>query len=158
MLVLNFTFQNIPLSCQWNIYYYKSKNKKVYSLVFLTSLPKSIKTISFLMLNRFKIKYTSNFTSVKTGMLSGLNEISKLAINLGNLKILIWRIQKAFIRLLIGAAQKMKFSINNFFSKCEQIHRKLRILPHLPKKFLMENFIFRVVLSSVMVEAKSLDF
>ena len=52
----------------------------------------------------------------------------------------------------------MKFSIKDFFSKCEQIRRKLRIWPHLPKKFLMENFIFRVVLSSAMVEAKSLDF
>ena len=39
-------------------------------------------------------------------------------------------------------AQKMKFSIKDFFSKCDQIHRKLRIWSHLLKKSLMENFIF----------------
>ena len=41
--------------------------------------------------------------------------------------------------------RKMKFSIKDFFSKCDQIHRKLRILSHLLKKFLMENFIFCAV-------------
>ena len=39
-------------------------------------------------------------------------------------------------------AQKMKFSIKDFFSKYEQIRRKLRIWSHLLKKSLMENFIF----------------
>ena len=39
-------------------------------------------------------------------------------------------------------AQKMKFSIKDFFSKCDQIRRKLRIWSHLLKKSLMENFIF----------------
>ena len=41
-----------------------------------------------------------------------------------------------------STAQKMKFSIKDFFSKCDQIRRKLRIWPHLLKKSLMENFIF----------------
>ena len=36
----------------------------------------------------------------------------------------------------------MKFSIKDFFSKCDQIRRKLRIWSHLLKKSLMENFIF----------------
>ena len=36
----------------------------------------------------------------------------------------------------------MKFSIKDFFSKCDQIRRKLRIWSHLLKKYLMENFIF----------------
>ena len=40
------------------------------------------------------------------------------------------------------AAQKMKFSIKDFFSKCHHIRRKLRIWSHLLKKTLMENFIF----------------
>ena len=31
--------------------------------------------------------------------------------------------------------------MNNFFSKCDQIRRKLRIWSHLLKKPLMENFI-----------------
>ena len=43
-------------------------------------------------------------------------------------------------------AQKMKFSIKDFFSKCDQIRRKLRIWSHLLKKSLMENFIFCAVL------------
>ena len=39
-------------------------------------------------------------------------------------------------------AQKMKFSIKDFFSKCDQISSFLRIWSHLLKKSLMENFIF----------------
>ena len=39
----------------------------------------------------------------------------------------------------------MKFSMKNFFSKCEQIRRNLRIWSHLLKKSLMENFIFCAV-------------
>ena len=41
--------------------------------------------------------------------------------------------------------KKMKFSIKDFFSKCDQIRRKLRkqrIWSHLLKKSLMQNFIF----------------
>ena len=36
----------------------------------------------------------------------------------------------------------MKFSIEDFFSKCDHILRKLRIWSYLLKKSLMENFIF----------------
>ena len=39
----------------------------------------------------------------------------------------------------------MKFSIEDFFSKCDQIRRKLRIWSHLLKKSFMENFIFCAV-------------
>ena len=42
-------------------------------------------------------------------------------------------------------AQKMKFFMKDFFSKCDQIHRKLQIWSHLLKKYLMENFIFFAV-------------
>ena len=41
--------------------------------------------------------------------------------------------------------QKMKFSIKDFFSKCDQIGSFLRIWSHLLKKSLMENFIFCAV-------------
>ena len=41
----------------------------------------------------------------------------------------------------IVTAQKIKFSIKDFFSKCDQIRSFLRIWSHLLKKFLMENFI-----------------
>ena len=47
--------------------------------------------------------------------------------------------------LLSNMLQKMKFSINDFFSKCDQIHRKVRIWSHLLKKSLMENLIFCAV-------------
>ena len=42
----------------------------------------------------------------------------------------------------IHAAQKMKFSIKNSFSKCGQIRGKLRIWSHLLNKYLMEDFNF----------------
>ena len=42
-------------------------------------------------------------------------------------------------------AQKMKFSIKNFFSICGQILRKLRLWSHLLKKSLVEKFIFCAV-------------
>ena len=41
-----------------------------------------------------------------------------------------------------NTAQKMKFSIKDFFSKCDQIRSSLRIWSDLLNKFLMENFIF----------------
>ena len=56
-------------------------------------------------------------------------------------------IQKTFISietvlLVIITAKKMKFSIKDFFGRCDQIRMKLRIWSHLLKKSLMENFIF----------------
>ena len=42
----------------------------------------------------------------------------------------------------ISTAQKMKFSIKDFFSKCEQILSFLWIWSHLQKISLMVNFIF----------------
>ena len=41
---------------------------------------------------------------------------------------------------------KMKFSLKDFFSKCDELRRKLRIWSQLLKKSLMENFIFCAVL------------
>ena len=43
-------------------------------------------------------------------------------------------------------AQKMKFSIKDLFSKCDQIRRKLPVWSHLLKKSLMGNFNFFAVL------------
>ena len=45
-----------------------------------------------------------------------------------------------------GAAQKMKFSIKDFFSKCNQICSFLRMF----KENLMENFIFCAMLGTLM--------
>ena len=41
--------------------------------------------------------------------------------------------------------KKMKFSIEDFFSKYDQIHSFLWIWSHLLKKLLMKNFIFCAV-------------
>ena len=43
---------------------------------------------------------------------------------------------------LIFTTEKIKFSIQNFFSKDDLIHKKLRIWSHLLKIYLMENLIF----------------
>ena len=45
-----------------------------------------------------------------------------------------------------STAQKMKFSTKDFFSKCDQIRRRLSIWSHLWKKSLVENFIFCAVI------------
>ena len=44
-----------------------------------------------------------------------------------------------------ASAQKMKFCIKDFFSKCDEIRSFQRIWSHLMKKSLMENCIFCVV-------------
>ena len=45
----------------------------------------------------------------------------------------------------ISHCKKKNFSNKDFFSKCNQIRRKLRIWSHLLKKSLLENFIFCAV-------------
>ena len=45
-----------------------------------------------------------------------------------------------------STVQKIKFSIKDFFSKCDQTRSFLRVWSHLLKKSLMENFIFCAVL------------
>ena len=42
--------------------------------------------------------------------------------------------------------KKMKFFIKDFFSRRDQIHRKLQLCSHLLKKSLIENLIFCAVL------------
>ena len=55
------------------------------------------------------------------------------------------KISRKFIRR--STAQKMKFSIKDFFSKSDQIHSFLRIWLFVLKKSLMVNFIFCAVLN-----------
>ena len=53
----------------------------------------------------------------------------------------MWRPHAAFWKsILTNTAQKMQFSITDFFTKCEQIHSFLRIWSHLLQKFLIGNF------------------
>ena len=52
--------------------------------------------------------------------------------------------RKRRVKLVVKqfTAQKIKSSIMDFFSKCDQIRSFLRTWPHLLKKSKMENFIF----------------
>ena len=52
----------------------------------------------------------------------------------------------------------MKFSIEDFFSKYEQIQRKLQIWSHLLKKSLMENFLFCAVIDELISMFELKDF
>ena len=52
---------------------------------------------------------------------------------------------------VLAIARKVKFPIDDFFSKCEQMGSFLRIWSHLLKKSSMENFIFCAVLIAVCV-------
>ena len=64
---------------------------------------------------------------------------------LSNFETLV-SIISAYVQIAFTLHKKVKFSIKDFFSKCEQIRKKLRIWSHLLKKSVMENSIF---LSSV---------
>ena len=55
-------------------------------------------------------------------------------------------------------AHKMKFSIKDIFSKCDQIRSLLRTWSNLLKKFLIENFIFYAVLAKQSVGFYSSSF
>ena len=59
--------------------------------------------------------------------------------------VFYWFFFQSCYVLYAVTAQKMKFSINDFFSKCDQICKKLRICSHFLKKSLMESFIFCAV-------------
>ena len=58
---------------------------------------------------------------------------------------LIMLLFKSQIKYTESLLKKLKFSIKDFFCKCDQIRRKLRIWSHLLKKSLMENFSFCAV-------------
>ena len=61
------------------------------------------------------------------------------------IKLLLTNIQISKLRKVFAnnyAAQKLKFSIKDFFSKCDQVRIKLRVWSDLLKKSLMQNFIF----------------
>ena len=57
--------------------------------------------------------------------------------------------QRKALEGLNNGSYNCKFSIKDFFSKCDQIHNFLRIWSHLLKKSLMENFIFCAVLALI---------
>ena len=65
-----------------------------------------------------------------------------------------WNAKHEFYSVMLSkyiytTAQKMKFAIKDFFSKCDQIRSFLRICSHLLKKSLMENSTFRAVYKAI---------
>ena len=93
-------------------------------------------------LNQFGQMYEWLFTNY---VVVGLNPVVVKQILIFFLKksnVLANLLSKVWQRVQYGTAQKVKFSIKDFFSKCDQIHRKLRIWSHLLKKPLLENSIF----------------
>ena len=68
----------------------------------------------------------------------GNNEVEKHNFNQRKSPIFIDNVN-------INTAQKLKFSIKDFFCNCDQIYSFLQIWSHLLKKSLMENFIFCAV-------------
>ena len=63
---------------------------------------------------------------------------------------------KNCIKKVSHTAQKMKFSIKDFFSKCDQIPKIPADLVTLLNKSLMENFIFSVVIVNFQVSVSFL--
>ena len=61
---------------------------------------------------------------------------------------------KYFQVLFSENCTKMKIFIKDYFSKCDQIRRKLRIWSHLLKKYLMEIFIFCAVKNVLFVTSR----
>ena len=57
-------------------------------------------------------------------------------------EITVENVSITLVRVTGDTAQKIKFSIKDFSSKCDKICRKLWIWSHLLEKSLMENFIF----------------
>ena len=55
----------------------------------------------------------------------------------------------------------MKFFLKDFFSKCDQIRKKLLIWPHLLKKYSVENLIFLqwniTILINDVIENRKID-
>ena len=88
--------------------------------------------------------FSQNFCTQKFSYMARLSRVGPFPCKL-------WaRLEQSpeiYSRLLYNAitAQKMKFSIKDFFNKCEQIRKKPRIWSHVLKKSLIENFIFCMV-------------
>ena len=64
---------------------------------------------------------------------------------MGKIVIMTNGLDGNFTRKSLVTAQKMKFSCKDFFSKCDQIRKKLWIRSQLLKKSFVENFIFCAV-------------
>ena len=81
----------------------------------------------------------------------------KNQLTIGNVILSLNHIAAKKYYLDTFTAQKIKFSVKDFFSKYDHIRRKLRIWSHLLKKTLMENFIFCFLCSVCMTATTRID-
>ena len=92
----------------------------------------------------YVIVFTSNYCKITENVgKRGLCTAQKFKENVQGLDCAF--IVEKWFYTPIDTAQKMKFSIKDFFSKCDQIRSFLRIWSNLLKKSLMENLIFCAV-------------
>ena len=115
-------------------------HSKVY---YLTSpKPRWYNLWSRFMINLIYINYTTIHFSYK--FLGTSSTINKSKFNFQRSKLYHLQLN-LLVNPLLVTLQKRKLSIKDFFSKWDQLRRKLRIWLHLLKKFLMENLIFCAV-------------
>ena len=101
--------------------------------------------------NTYKVRNFQEFeTERKRTVCFGLETISYRPPQLWSLLPELMGQLNSIDQFKRSTAQKMKFSIKDFFSKCDQIRRKLRIWSHLLRESLMENFIFCAVKCNAM--------
>ena len=87
---------------------------------------------------------TDNLCGLKKNYIQVLFRVAPVQLIYHNLKLKL-SMYKSDLYLKLAnqyTAQKMKFSIKDFFNKRDQICSFLRIWSHLLQKSLMENFIF----------------
>ena len=84
----------------------------------------------------------TDFEQVNAGWVSETAGTCKFNVIINAIYINVLNINLNSFKLTINNVQKMKFYIEDFLSKCDQIRRKLRIWSHLLKKSLMETSFF----------------
>ena len=103
--------------------------------------------------------FSNNFVATpKNNLVQEFNEIALIGMCTSDLsKVLMLEVHYDYIKnkydnkskLLLtdtnSTAQKIMFSIKDFFNKCDRIRNFLRIWSHLLKKSTTENFIFCAV-------------
>ena len=112
------------------------------------SIGSRIQLKALMMLSNWAFPLTANSNISRPNFLNLLNFIKHFKFYL---KLYFWWWESLRTKShKTYTAQKMKFSITDFFSKCVQIRNFLRIWSHLLKKSAMENFIFSGVMFKIL--------
>ena len=78
----------------------------------------------------------------KTPCLETFHAVNKRHLHCSVTVATLWQCSEIPYYIIYWHCRKRKFSIMDFFSKCDQIRSLLRIWSYLLKKSLMENFFF----------------